>query len=52
MFVGMKVRTTSFGSTAFHYVLAYAVALPIFLFFVVGRRLLGRRRKAARRPTS
>lgn len=49
--VGMKVKTPSFGSTALHYLLAYAVALPIFLFFVVLRRLLARRRGPGRRPT-
>jgi hypothetical protein len=48
----MKLRTASFVSTAFHYVLAYAVALPIFLFFVVARRLLARHRARARRPTA
>jgi hypothetical protein len=46
----MKLRSASLGSTALHYVLAYAIALPIFLFFVVARRL--RRRTASRRrPT-
>jgi hypothetical protein len=47
----MSLRPAALGSTTLHYVLAYAVALPIFLFFVVARRLLGRRRAAARRPT-
>jgi len=51
MCVGMKLKTSSFGSTTLHYLLAYAVALPIFLFFIVLRRLLGRRRGPARRPT-
>jgi hypothetical protein len=40
----MKLRATFLGSTAIHYVLAYAVGLPLFLLFVVVRRLLRPRR--------
>jgi hypothetical protein len=45
----MKLRAAFFGSTAIHYVLAYAVGLPLFLLFVVARRVL-RRSRRFRRP--
>jgi hypothetical protein len=40
MSVEMRLRAAFFGSTAIHYVLAYAVCLPIFLIFVVARTVL------------
>jgi hypothetical protein len=53
MSAGMRLRAAFFGSTATHYVLAYAVGLPIFLLFVVARRLLRRRREVrGRRATA
>lgn len=39
---GMKLRLVNAGSVTAHYVLAYAVALPIFGLFMLARRLLRR----------
>lgn len=36
----MKIRLANTGSATAHYVLAYVVALPIFLLFMLARRLL------------